>query len=222
MGHAPATSPEPPAAGGHTKGKREAMTTTQETDRRSTELPGAGAAPTLQGGGRSVELAFTDEDRGRFWARVSKLPDLPGCWLWTGGLRRKYGSFGRSGRLYLAHRMAWELSYGAIPAGMSVCHKCDNPPCVNPAHLFIGTHAENMADMAAKGRSRGFPGDLHWSRQNLDKLPRGDAHANSKLTDAQVREVRAALGTNRQIAREYGVSDTLIGRIRRGVERRSA
>lgn len=93
---------------------------------------------------------------------------------------------------------------GPIPDGLHVLHHCDNPPCVNPAHLFLGTNADNVADKTAKGRGRGG---------------RGEAHRNAKLTADQVREIRelAASGlTQREIAARYGVRHTAIGKILRG------
>lgn len=91
--------------------------------------------------------------REKFWSRVKK---TKGCWIWTGATIRGYGQirYGKgNGKLYLAHRLSWQLHYGkAPPSGLGVLHHCDNPPCVNPEHLWLGTQADNAADMVSKGR----------------------------------------------------------------------
>lgn len=89
----------------------------------------------------------------RLWARVTKTAD---CWIWTGAVNDKgYGLIGagKKGRLVYVHRTVWEFKRGPIPKGSEICHRCDNPRCVRLSHMFLGTHRDNMQDMAKKGRS---------------------------------------------------------------------
>jgi len=135
----------------------------------------------------------------RFWSKVDKSGE---CWVWTATCYRNgYGQFGpEHGKGVLAHRFAWELIYGAIPNGLLVCHHCDNPACVRPDHLFLGTQSDNMKDCAAKGRS---------SLQNPAKHHR-------KLTEIQVQEIRqlSMQGVSKyRLARRYHVTETTIGQI---------
>lgn len=131
----------------------------------------------------------------RFWGRVEK-GVRGGCWVWTGGTdgQHGYGCFKVDGKTKKAHRISWELTKGPIPQGQHVLHRCDNPRCVNPAHLFLGTHRENMADKAAKQRGNS---------------PRGERAPRSRLTPEQVRQIRRkyAPGTYgyRRLGREFGV-----------------
>jgi len=105
-----------------------------------------------------------------------------GCWIWMAATVMNYGVIGIGGRSkgnYLAHRLSWELHRGKIPEGMNVCHKCDNPFCVNPDHLFIGTQQDNVIDMHAKGRAN---------------TPHGENSGVTKITEETAREVLSMKG----------------------------
>lgn len=148
----------------------------------------------------------------RLWGQV----DFSGkCWLFVGNLSDVgYGQICINYRTNLTHRLAYEFAYGPIPPGMFVCHTCDNRRCVNPGHLFLGTHADNMADMRAKGRST--KGDRHYLRRNPELIRRGEAASTPRLTEQNVRDIRAAAakGASRQeLADQYGVSWWTIRRV---------
>jgi hypothetical protein len=138
----------------------------------------------------------------RFWAKVNKESSIvrqgmTPCWIWTGGddgrseTGEGYGKFKYGDRYVRAHRVAYILTHGEIGEGLSVMHRCDNPKCVNPDHLQPGTHAQNMADKVAKGRSSG------WSRK-----------PSARLTDEQILEIYNSDKPNRQLAREFGLAST--------------
>lgn len=152
-----------------------------------------------------------------FWSHVEKTDG--GCWPWHGASLRGYGKFNsRSlGRQGYAHRWAYEFTRGPIPDGLHVLHHCDNPPCCNPDHLFLGTHLDNVADMNAKGR--GAKGDRHGSRTHPERLPRGENHTLAKLTAAQVAEIRNTplkRGMQRVFARRFGVSESTVSMVVNG------
>lgn len=142
----------------------------------------------------------------RFWAKIDRSAGPDGCWPWTASLTGGgYGQIGiGNGRNAMSHRLSYELHAGSpIPRGLSVLHRCDNRPCCNPAHLFLGTQADNIADMDRKGRAR---------RPTL----RGERAGLAKLTDEQVMELRAlyAAGTRQiDLAARFGVRQSTVSSI---------
>ncbi len=124
------------------------------------------------------------------------------CWLWTGAMRNDaYGALLVNRKWISAHRIAWELYRGAIPIGLHVCHSCDTPLCVNPAHLFVGTNSDNQVDKAKKGRAMRL---------------KGEQHGRSKLTSEQVQAVRSSKENDAALGRFYGVRKGTIRKIRIG------
>jgi hypothetical protein len=162
-----------------------------------------------------MQVDYTSKDVARFWAKVDKSGD---CWLWTASADTAgYGQINISGKMVMAHRFAYLIMYGD-PGALFCCHKCDTPLCVNPHHLFLGTNAQNMADMVAKGRSA--KGDASTSRLYPELRQRGEAHPKSKLTTAQVVEIRKLLADNmseRKIAAKMGVTRGSITAIKHGI-----
>jgi predicted XRE-type DNA-binding protein len=135
---------------------------------------------------------------GRFWTKARRDGD---CWRWrAGSMSHGYGCFHIQGRALYAHRVAYLLTYGHLPEKGSICHRCDHPWCINPAHLFAGSQADNLADMARKGRSA-----------------RGERNAHARLTAEDVAEIRRLSRmshvTQAELARRFGVQRPAISRI---------
>jgi len=149
---------------------------------------------------------MTNEER--FWSKVDKTPS--GCWVWLSTKNAQgYGRFSiqvgpYKQRWYSAHRLVWEWKHGSEPE-LCVLHRCDNPSCVNPAHLFLGTHKDNAADRDAKRRRR---------------APKGTLNGMARLTEADARAIRRTYVPGRTdcvaLAKTYGVTPEHLKRIARG------
>jgi hypothetical protein len=179
----------------------------------------------------------------RFWEKVRK---GRGCWLWMGTRSTQgYGQLKppKKRPTIMAHRFAYELLVGPIPSGLLVCHRCDNPPCVRPDHLFLGTPLDNTLDAKAKGRlatgdrsgprlhperlargkrhgSRTHPervprGRRHGSQTHPERVPRGADHGRAKLTEADVKFIRANWPRmlQRELAERFGITQCVVSQI---------
>ena len=136
--------------------------------------------------------------QARFWSKVDVQQSTCRCWEWQG--RRTdlgYGQFKLRGAAAFAHRVAAQLAGARLGSDSVVMHTCDNPSCCNPTHLIVGTHASNVADRVAKGRSA-----------------KGTSNGRAKLTEDQVRAIRADDRTLTEVARDYGVCVATISHIR--------
>lgn len=138
---------------------------------------------------------FTANDMARFWIKVDRRgPDE--CWPWIAGFYKEgYGKFGSGGRTLASNRVAYFLAKRIDPSPLFVCHSCDNRYCCNPDHLFVGSTTDNMRDCKAKGRNA--TGDRHGSKTMPENRPRGVLSGLSKLTDAQVIEIRELYASGR-------------------------
>lgn len=138
-----------------------------------------------------------ERERRRFDAKADKSGGEDACWIWKSGTARGgYGITRWRGSQIMAHRVALILTGVSVPRDMMVCHRCDNPPCVNPKHLFVGSRSQNMADMVGK-----------------DRQARGERNGQAKLTPTQVQELRLARREGAKIAvlsQRFGVSESLV------------
>lgn len=146
-----------------------------------------------------AKAEIKDSDIKRFWEKVDRSAGDDGCWLWTAGKKRKgYGVFSLKSKDRTAHRVSWAIHTGSIPDDLHCLHRCDCPPCVNPAHLFLGTNADNVADKTAKNRQ-----------------VKGESSTKAKLTEKQVIEIRLNAGksTAVELAKQYGVTSAVIRKV---------
>jgi len=149
-----------------------------------------------------MNILAQQKDIDRFWGKVNKTDDPNECWLWMA----KWGGNGygqlrwKNNNWHYAHRVAYELTFGDIPLGLIVCHKCDNPLCCNPNHLFLGTQQDNMNDKVQKNRQ------LH-----------GESIANHKLTQQQVDEIRRRYSEKKEsqyeLAKFFGIAQAHVSDI---------
>lgn len=189
----------------------------------------------------------TSEDR--FWEKVNKNgpvhPTLgTPCWVWTACTIHGYGQIKYRNKVWLAHRLSWLFEHGELPEGLGVLHKCDNPPCVRPEHLYVGTQTDNTRDMKERGRaatgdrhgSKTHPervrrgsnhpmtlnpalaarGDRSGGRTHPERVARGDRNGQAKITEADVRAIRAAFATgerNKDLAARFRLSPASVSEI---------
>lgn len=168
---------------------------------RMYQIIGPSGATRIQGGTPAVHLT----------AELIESRSIPepnsGCWLWFTRNKKPggegYGVLQSCGKSYAAHRASWIVYKGPIPEGMHVCHRCDNPCCVNPDHLFLGTPTDNMRDKVKKGRAKTTP-----------RL--GSKNSAAKLTEEQAMDILTSSDGPTKAAQKHGVSDTLVHFIRSG------
>lgn len=166
-------------------------------DFNSHELCECGCGSVVTVGRRFISghNAYLFDPIAAFWSKVDKSGGPDACWPWISRAHMNggYGAARWKGQTRNAHSVAYEIANGPVPKGHVVCHSCDNRPCCNPTHLFLGTQAENIQDAVRKGRTA-----------------RGEAHHWDKLTAEQVRAIRAAYNPSKrngaEVARQFGIN----------------
>lgn len=154
-----------------------------------------------------------EKDRKRFLSKFKQgNPDE--CWEWEGSLRNGYGNFNLNGKIKASHRLSYIIFKGEFPDGLCVCHSCDNPACVNPNHLWLGSYKDNNLDCVKKGRrpdKRGKNG-FWWGKHPNQ----GEKNPKVKLTEEQVREIRSSNLLQKEIGKIYNLNQTTISKIKLG------
>ena len=145
-----------------------------------------------------MEVTSSMSEAERFWSKVNKTEH---CWLWI-AYRERYGIFKSGSKCIKAHRYSWVIANGDIPNNLRVLHRCDNPACVRPDHLFLGTQRDNILDMENKGRGRHHSGSLN---------------GMAKLTETNVRSIKQSQKTLGELARIFAVSKQSVWKIRKGI-----
>lgn len=180
--------------------------------------------------GHVNQITLTAKDHWRFWSKVNKegpvhttQPHLGRCWLWTAGVwSRGYGAFGFRGSQIKSHRLSYLTEVGPIPnVTPFVLHSCDVRLCCNPTHLFLGTYADNAADMCSKGRQHVACGDDHYYRKRPELVRRGSGVKQAKLTEEMVADIKSRdysqRGSQVEVAQEFNVTPGSICMILKGI-----